>query len=71
MKEYGIMEILLLTKKQMRAEDRKQEIYLEWPNMYHIRVINKIVSRENVLYLNPPYIYIYIADQEHLTLPVF
>ena len=31
MKEYGIMEILLLTKKQMRAEDGKQEIYLEWP----------------------------------------
>ena len=31
MKEYGKMEILLLTKIQMRAEDGKQEIYLEWP----------------------------------------
>ena len=31
MKEYGIMEILLLTKIQMRAEDGEQEIYLEWP----------------------------------------
>ena len=36
MKECGIMEILLLTtkKKQMRREDGKQEIYLEWPYNY-------------------------------------
>jgi len=33
MKEYSIMEILLLTKKKMQAEDGKQEIYLEWPSV--------------------------------------
>ena len=40
MKEYGIMEILLLTKKQMRAEDGKQEIYLEWPKGVSVRVMS-------------------------------
>lgn len=27
------MEILLLTEKYMRAEDGKQEIFLEWPKL--------------------------------------
>ena len=31
MKEYGIMEIFIADQQQMRAEDGKQEIYLEWP----------------------------------------
>jgi len=33
MKEYGIMEIFIADQQQMRAEDGKQEIYLEWPKL--------------------------------------
>ena len=36
MKEYGIMEIFIADQKQMRAEDGKQEIYLEWPKVDNI-----------------------------------
>ena len=39
MKEYEIMEIFIADQKQMRAEDGKQEIYLEW----HYR-LDKVVQ---------------------------
>jgi len=31
MEEYGIMELFRAITRCMRAEDGKQEIYLEWP----------------------------------------
>jgi len=49
MKEYGIIEILLLRIKQMRAEDGKQEIYLEWPKLKsNIRHLIRVQQGSNV-----------------------
>jgi len=58
MKDYGIMEIFIADQQQMRAEDGKQEIYLEWPNravglryFNHSSFIkrNAVISNDNAL----------------------
>ena len=38
MEEYGNNGIFGVDRKQMRAVDGKQEIYLEWPNSASMRI---------------------------------
>ena len=61
MEEYGNNGIFGVDRIQMRAVDRKQEIYLEWPSALsekvvwlatHRQLLNRVVSSHEQNYVN-------------------